>query len=61
MTVNNEGSIVQFRAENKRELKYMQQNVQAEPWQWLGDTLCVDHHYASDLIELFTVEGFFGE
>ena len=27
----------------------MKENVNTEPWQWMGSTLVVDHHYIEDL------------
>ena len=42
--------------------EWVKENVYAEPWQWLGDTLCVDHRYADDLLtgieEAFGAEAF---
>lgn len=28
---------------------WIEENVSSEPWQWMGDTLVVDHHYIEDL------------
>lgn len=30
---------------------WQKEHVQAEPWQWLGENLAVDHHFARDLVD----------
>lgn len=32
-------------------------NIGAEPWQFLGSTLCVDHRPAQQLVEVLSDEG----
>ena len=31
--------------------EWIKENVSLEPWQWLGDSFAVDHHYADNLVE----------
>jgi hypothetical protein len=51
VTVMNEGSIVAFRINTKEAKEWFKENVQAEGWQWMGSSLCVDPRYAEGLIE----------
>lgn len=39
----NAGTIYQICPKTKKALKWMQENLQTDGWQWLGKTLCVDH------------------
>lgn len=49
--VSNEGTVVLFRPMTKRARAWVDGNVQAEPWQWFGDALVVEHRYAADLAQ----------
>lgn len=49
--VRNEGSIVQFILLTKKAKTWVRENVQSEPWQWMGSSLCVDWRYAEDLFQ----------
>lgn len=31
--------------------QWVRDNVNLEPWQWLGRAFAVDHHYVGDLVE----------
>jgi hypothetical protein len=37
---------------------WVDENVASEPWQWLGDALCVDICCARNLIDEIAAEGF---
>mgnify|MGYP001563717697 CR=1 FL=1 len=52
MLINDEGSIVQFCPEGDLEYEWLEANVEAEGWQWLGRTLCVDARMAGGLVEV---------
>lgn len=58
MIINDEGTCVQFIAENEEELQWLVDNTESESYQWLGKTLSVDHRYASDIIEGIEADGF---
>lgn len=51
MLVVNEGSVVMFRPQGPLDRQWLSDNVQAEPWQWVGTALVVDHRFAGALIE----------
>jgi hypothetical protein len=38
--------------------RWIDENVVSEPWQWLGDALCVDIRCARDLIDEIAAAGF---
>lgn len=46
-----EGSIVCFQPLDAAARAWIDENVWAEPWQWLGGALHVDHRLAGDIIE----------
>jgi hypothetical protein len=52
------GSIVSIMPISDAALKWIDENVVCEPWQWLGGALCVDHRCARDLIEEIAAAGF---
>lgn len=35
--------LIQPKSETAKQ--WIDENVQTEPWQWLGDSLAIDHHY----------------
>ena len=45
------GSIVTIRPVSEAAREWLDENVDAEPWQWLGGALCVDHRFARDLVD----------
>ena len=47
--VRNEGSIVQFVPLTPFGKQVLHNNVSTDPWQWLGDTLCVEWRYSEEL------------
>lgn len=58
MTIADQGSIVLFIARSDEELKWLQENTDAESWQWMGRSLVVDHRLAEDLIQGVRDAGF---
>jgi hypothetical protein len=59
MIVRRQGlSIVQFTPETADESEWLDENVQAESWQYMGKSLCIDARYAGDLIEGIQGAGF---
>lgn len=49
--VANEGTVVSFRPVSEAGKAFIEENVESESWQWLGDALVVDHRYAEPLIQ----------
>ncbi len=47
--VENHGTVFLFRPLTPRGFEWIEDNVQAESWQWFGNALTVDHRYAVDL------------
>ena len=47
--IEDEGTIVVFRPRTPAGFEWIEENVHSEPWQWLGNALCVDHRFADDL------------
>lgn len=47
--ITNCGSIVQFEPVSQAARDWFDANVQSEGWQWLGNRLSVDLHYATAL------------
>ena len=56
--IRDEGTIVVFESRTKAALQWIKENVSAEPWQWLGRSLCVDQRYADGLVSLLREGGF---
>ncbi len=48
--VKNEGTIFAFRPLTTAGLHWIRTKVHAEPHQWLGPILCVDHRYARGIM-----------
>ncbi|HET9318118.1 MAG TPA: hypothetical protein VFO27_00035 [Bryobacteraceae bacterium] len=51
ISVQGGGSVFLFVPESEAGRQFLAEAVNAEPWQWLGQALAVDHHYAGDLAE----------
>ena len=51
------GSIVAIRPLTDQALQWLDTNVAAEAWQWLGGSLCVDRRYAAPLIAGIEADG----
>lgn len=52
------GSIIMLWPLSREASDWVEENVQSEPWQWLGEALCVDHRMARGLIDAVITEGF---
>ena len=44
-------SIVVFEAKTKRAKKWLETNLDTQPWQWFGPCVYVDPSYANEIIE----------
>ena len=55
---NLDGSIGQIKAISDTAKAWLDDNVQTESWQWLGDRLCIDRRYFLPLLEAIEEEGF---
>lgn len=49
VSVANHGTLFTFTPLTERAKEWMEENVQSEPWQWLGNSLTVEHRYAGEL------------
>lgn len=58
MKIKDEGSIVLFITESDEECDWLEENTNAESWQWMGTALVVDHHMAESLLEAVREAGF---
>ena len=47
----NHGSVVAFHLLSQNAKTFVNENVQAEDWQFMGNALCVDHRFAESLAE----------
>jgi hypothetical protein len=57
LTVIDEGTIVQFIPKTEAGRTFLHQMLHTEPWQWLGNTLCIDHRMAQGVIDGAENEG----
>jgi hypothetical protein len=56
--VTNDGTIWQFRLETPEEKAWVEENVQLEDWQWMGEgTFSVDHRFGPQLVVGMRAEG----
>jgi hypothetical protein len=51
------GTVWAIRSLSRRARRWIEEHVQSETWQWLGDTLVIDHRYAWPLIEGMSADG----
>jgi hypothetical protein len=51
--------VVLFTPENKVESEWLNDNCQAEPWQYSGLSLAVDHRLAQDIYDAVVELGFY--
>jgi len=60
--IRNEGTVVMFTPLTESARNFLRDNVESESWQWMGESLCVDHRMAHELlhalvhVELFECE-----
>ncbi len=55
--VDADGTIVLVTPLTAAGWSWIEERVQTEPWQWLGDSLAVEHRYAGDLVHAMRTEG----
>jgi hypothetical protein len=48
--VTDSGSIIMIRPISDAARDWIDENVYSEPWQWMGDSLCIDTRYAGALL-----------
>ena len=59
VTIHNYGSIVQFQLHTEEAREWVDENVQADDWQWSGrGFLNVEHRYAGHLADGMIDAGF---
>ncbi len=51
VSVSNQGTIVAIIANTPAAREWIDENVKAESWQWLGNTLGVEPRYAGPILE----------
>ena len=52
------GSIVTIRPVSEHACEWLDDNVVAEPWQWFGGALCIEHRCAPDILAAIAHAGF---
>lgn len=57
-TIADHGSLFLIRPVSKAARQWLDENVVAEPWQWLGGALAVDHRFARDILAELVDAGF---
>lgn len=55
--VDNSGSVVGLTPITPAAREWIAENCQAEPWQWLGETLNIDTRYAGAVLEGMQADG----
>ncbi len=55
--VNADGTIVLFTPLTAAGRAWIHHHTHSEPWQWLGDSLAVEHRYAGDLVQGMRKDG----
>lgn len=54
--IRNEGTVVMFTPMTEAARQFLRDKVQSESWQWMGDSLCVDHRVAWDLLHVLKTD-----
>jgi hypothetical protein len=52
------GSIITVRQVSEAARQWLDENVDAEPWQWLAGALCAEHRFARVLVDEIAAAGF---
>jgi len=55
--IESHGSIVVVQPMTPAARTWLDANVSSEPWQWMGDGLCVDWRYATELAAGMMADG----
>jgi len=53
----NHGSVFAFHLLSQNAQEFVDENVQTERWQFMGNALCVDHRFAGDLADAMRENG----
>lgn len=51
ITVYVDGNFAMLKALTEQGVSWIDDNLESESWQWLGNRLCVDHRYINAIIE----------
>ena len=57
-TIADRGSVFLIRAVSEAARRWLDENIVAEPWQWIDGALAVDHRFARDIVAEITEAGF---
>ena len=57
-SISDHGTVISIRPLNDVARQWLDENVVAEPWQWVQGALCVDARFARDLIIEIKEAGF---
>jgi hypothetical protein len=57
-SVENHGSLFLLRPHTPRAKAWMKHEVHAEPYQFFGDALAIEHRYISEIVRKLIDEGF---
>jgi len=57
LTVGDQGTIFTFTPHTKAGSRFLHEDLETEGWQWLGETLCVDHRLAPVVMDGAINEG----
>lgn len=57
VTVSNQGSLIMLSIITPEAKAWVEENVQTETWQWLGNNLCVEPRYADNVIDGMQADG----
>ena len=60
-TARDEGSIILLCPNTDAAQEWMRDNLQVEPWQYLGSNLAIDHRMFGDIAEGILEDGLTGE
>ena len=55
--LSDEGSLIGFTPISEAAQDWFRLHVEAEDWQWMGDTLWIDHRFARDLMQGIVDDG----
>lgn len=58
LTYKDGDSLGRLRPNNDSAQRWLEENAQSEPWQWLGRWLCIEHRYITDIVAGIRDEGF---
>ena len=57
LLIRDEGTVVAFQPVTPAAREWIDENIISEGWQWLGDTLAIDHRYADTIIDGAILDG----